>query len=519
MKIPAGALVAFVLAAAMPRPPLNAATACDRLTSLSLPNVTITLAGDVAAGGFVPAGEGASDDPTLAPPNPRVFASLPAFCRVAATLKPSSDSDIRMEVWMPAANWNGKFLAVGNGAFNGSIALTAMAAPLARGYATASTDTGHSGNTGRFALGHREKTIDFGWRAVHEMTVASKAVVAAYYDSRARLSYWSGCSAGGRQALAEAQRFPADYDGIIAGAPGLDWTGRAAQAVRGAQLLRDEAAQLPPAKTQLLHKAVLEACDALDGLKDGLIADPMKCRFDPGPLECRGSDAATCLTTPQVKTARTLYSPLTNARTNRETAGLQPGSEPGWTNLGWTASARATGLDQFRYLVFKDPSWDVDRFNAQTDLARADEEDAGIINTLDTNLKTFIERGGRLIQYHGWSDPQISPGNSVQYYQSVEKAFGAARLSGSYRLFMAPGMAHCRGGEGPNVFDAVAALEQWVEQKKAPDQIIASHLTRGAVDRTRPLCPYPQIAEYRGSGSIDDAASFVCHVPRPARKK
>ena len=511
MRILVGVLCAVTLAAAMPRQTLTAATSCDKLALLALPNVTITVARDVAPGAFMPAAESGADDP---PPNPRAFAGLPAFCRVAATLKPSSDSDIKMELWMPAANWNGKYQAVGNGAFSGAIGLAAMAGPLARGYATSSTDTGHPGNTARFALGHPEKLVDFGWRAVHEMTVTSKAIIAAYYESGPRLSYWSGCSAGGRQALMEAQRFPADYDGIIAGSPGLDWTGRAAQAVRGAQLLKDESARLSPAKAQALHKAVVDACDATDGLKDGLIADPTKCKFDPGTLQCKGAEDSGCLTAAELKTARALYSPLANSKAKRETAGLQPGSELGWTNLGWTASARATGLDQFRYLVFKDANWDIDRFNSQTDLARADDADEGIVNAMNANLKPFIDRGSKLIQYHGWSDPQISPGNSVQYYQQVDKLLGSAvKLSDSYRLFMAPGMGHCRGGEGPNVFDPVAALEQWVEQKRAPEQIIASHMTNGTVDRTRPLCPYPQVATYNGTGSIDEAANFSCKLP------
>jgi len=493
----------------MPRHVVTAASSCDALASLALPNATITSAQEVAAGAFRPAANPDSDEP---PPNARAFAALAAFCRVAATLKPSSDSDIKMEVWLPAANWNGKYLAVGNGAFSGSVNYPQMAPALARRYATSSTDTGHPGNTGSFALGHPEKAIDFGWRAVHEMTLASKTIVNAYYDARPRLSYWNGCSAGGRQALKEAQRFPSDYDGIIAGSPGLDWTGRAAQAVRGARLLQDETARLTPAKAQLLHRAVLDACDATDGLKDGLIADPTKCSFDPGALQCNGADESTCLTPAQVKTARTLYSPLGDAGTKRETAGLQRGSELGWTNLGWTASARATGLDQFRFIVAKDPTWEVDRFDAQTDLGRADAADAGLINAMDVNLKPFIDRGGKLIQYHGWSDPQISPGNSVQYYQRVEQALGP-KVRDAYRLFVAPGMGHCRGGEGPNVFDVVTALEQWVEQKHAPDQIIASHATNGTVDRTRPLCPYPQVAWYSGSGSPDDAANFSCRTP------
>jgi feruloyl esterase len=228
-------------------------------------------------------------------------------------------------------------------------------------------------------------------------------------------------------------------------------------------------------------------------------------------LKCQGAEDASRFTPAQVNTARMLYSPLVNSQTKREIAGLLPGSELGWTDMGWSASARATGLDQFRFLVFKDPRWEVSKFNPETDLARAEEADDNTINALDPNIKAFIDRGGKLIQYHGWSDPQISPGNSAQYYQRVVKALGGVnKVHGSYRLFMAPGMAHCGGGDGPNTFDMVSALELWVEKNKAPDQIVASHAAKGVVDRTRPLCPYPQIAAYKGSGSTDDAANFVC---------
>jgi feruloyl esterase len=506
------ALLSIALAALLPGTGslvqiVDAATECDRLASLALPNVTITSAQSVEAGAFAP--------PGAAGAAAAAFQHLPKFCRVMATLKPSSDSAIKIEVWLPAAGWNRKYQAVGNGAFSGSIDYPAMARALARGYAASGTDTGHDGNTGSFAMGHPEKVVDFGWRAVHEMTATSKKVVATYYEAAPTFSYWNGCSAGGRQAMKEAQQFPADFDGIIAGAPGLDWTGRAAGAVRGAQALQsNEAARLPAAKKQLLHQAVLQACDALDGVKDGLIADPKQCKFDPGVLQCKGADDASCLTPAQVNTARLLYSSKMNPKSKREITGLEPGSELGWTDLGWTASARATGLDEFRFLVFKDEKWDIGQFNFDTDIVRAEETDNNTINALDPNLKAFIARGGKLIQYHGWSDPQISPGNSTQYYQRVLNALGGpSRVTNSYRLFMAPGMGHCAGGEGPNTFDMVAALERWVESGTAPDQIVASHNTDGKVDRTRPLCPYPQVAKYNGSGSIDDAANFACKMP------
>ena len=472
---------------------LLAALACERLTTLAVPHATVTSAQSIDAGALAQ------------------FNTLPAFCRVAATLKPSNDSDIKMELWLPAANWNGKFQEVGNGAFSGSIALPAMAAALRRGYAAASTDTGHTGNTAEFALGHPEKVIDFGWRAIHETAVASKAIVEAFYAAAPRFSYFTGCSAGGRQGLKEAQRFPGDFDGIVAGAPGLDWTGRAAQAVRVAQATQKPEARLSAADARLLHSAVLDACDALDGVKDGVVDDPTRCSFDPAVLECTSGNSSSCLTTAKVRTAKMLYDGRVNGKTKREIAGLARGSELGWTENGWSASARATGLDQFRYLVFKDPAWDVGAFDVDADIARAESADNDTINALDPNLKPFVDRGGKLIQYHGWSDPQISPGNSTQYYSRVVQALGGAdRVAGSYRLFMAPGMAHCGGGDGPSTFDMLAALEQWVEQRTPPDRIVASHATEGTTDRTRPLCPYPQVAIYKGAGSTNDAASFVC---------
>jgi Tannase and feruloyl esterase len=502
MRLIVGASCAVVLATVTHLSAVEGGLACADVARLALPHATITQVEAVAAGGFTPS------------ERPNDYRSLPAFCRVAMTLAPSADSDIKVELWIPA-NWNGKFQAVGNGAFNGSINYPAMASALASGYATSSTDTGHTGGGASWALGHPEKVVDFGWRAVHEMTVASKKVIASHTGRAPAFSYWNGCSAGGRQAMKEAQRFPDDFNGIIAGAPGLDWTGRAAQAVRIAKTLEhNDAGRLSTNDKQLLHRAVVDACDAGDGLKDGLISAPEHCRFDPGVLQCAGSARSDCLTAAQIDTARLIYSRGVNRSTKREVGGLLPGSELGWTDMGWTASARATGLDQFRFLVFNDPAWEIQKFDFERDLARAEEADRDTLNALDPNLKPFIDRGGKLIQFHGWADPQISPANSTQYYWRVAAAVGGgARVYGSYRLFMAPGMGHCGGGEGPNTFDMVAALEQWVEHGKAPDQVLASHSTNGAVDRTRPLCPFPRLAIYRGTGSIDDAANFVCRLP------
>ena len=492
------------------------AVSCASVASLALPNATITTAEAIDAGAYTPAVPDGGRPPSAG--QMRQYGALPAFCRVAMTLTPSSDSDIKMEVWMPSDGWNGKLQAVGNGAFTGSIRYAggrSLASGLERGYASTSTDTGHEGGSASFGLGHPEKVVDFGWRSVHETTVAAKAAIAAYYGDGPRYSYWNGCSAGGRQAMKEAQRFPEDFDGIIAGAPGHDWTGRAVGSLRVAKPLEaNEAARLSSDKARLVHTAVLEACDADDGVTDGVVSDPERCAFDPAVLECTGAENESCLSAAQVSTVRMLYSSPANPKTGRPITGLLPGSELGWTDLGWTRSARNSGLEQFRYLVYGDPEWTVDQFSFETDIVRAEETDNDTLNALDPNLKPFIDRGGKLISYHGWSDPQISPANVTQYYRRVVDEVGSEdAVMAGFRLFMAPGMGHCGGGEGPNTFDMLTALEEWVEQGTAPDRIVASHSTDGVVDRTRPLCPYPQLAVYDGTGSTDEAENFVCRMP------
>jgi feruloyl esterase len=449
--------------------------------------------------------------PGQPPPNLR---NMPAFCRVAATLAPSKDSDIKIEVWLPASGWNGKFQAVGNGGWNGNIVYPSLARALGHGYATASTDTGHSGPSGSFALDHPEKLVDFGYRAVHEMTVKAKALIAAYYGGGPKLSYWNGCSSGGKQGLKEAQRYPADYDGIIAGAPANNWTNQMSQGIWIAQFVHQEGSLIPPSKFPLIHKAVLEACDALDGVKDGVIEDPTRCHFDPKLLECKGGDSADCLTAAQVETARKMYRPAKIPHIGKTFFPLlAPGSELGWSGL---AGAQPFGIpvDHFRYVVFKNPEWDWHAMKFDTDVALANRMDKDTINAIDPNLKAFFGHGGKLLMFHGWNDQLIAPQNAIDYYQSVaHKMGGAARINDSFRLFMAPGMAHCQGGEGASVFDPMSVIEPWVEKGQAPDQIVALHITNGKPDRSHPWCPFPQVAQYKGSGSTDDAANFVCKAP------
>jgi feruloyl esterase len=485
---------------------LSAATTCEGLASLALPNTTVRSAELVGAGAFpAPPGRG----PGAAP----VYKSLPAFCRVAATLKPTSDSDIRIEVWMPAAGWNGKLQSVGNGAWAGTIGYPAMAAALAAGYAAASTDTGHEGNSAGFIPGHPEKLVDFAWRSVHEMTVAAKGVIAAYYDGGPKVSYWNGCSTGGRQALTEAQRFPADYDGIVAGAPANYVTRLQAIQIQIAQATHnDEASYIPPAKYAVIHQAVLDKCDALDGVKDGVLENPTRCKFDPKILECKGADGPSCLTAPQVELVGKMYAGLVSGRTGQSIfPGIQPGSELGWQMLSGPRPMDYA-VDMYKVAVFHDPEWSYLKFDADVDVERAEKQIGSLMNAIDPNLKPFLTHG-KLLQYHGWSDPGIPPESSVNYYTSVaDKLDGTAKLTDSYRLFMVPGMFHCGGGDGTSTFDMVAALDQWVTSGKAPEQIPASRVREGKVDRTRPLCPYPQEAVYKGAGSVDEAGNFVCKV-------
>jgi hypothetical protein len=526
----------LLIGAAIAPAPASAQKSCESLTALTLANTTITSATSVAAGAFKPpAGPGAP-----APTEP-----LPAFCRVAGTAKPTSDSEIKFEVWLPATGWNGKFEQVGNGGFAGVVPLFSMADPLLRGYATAGTDDGHVGSTdGTWALGHPEKLIDFGYRAVHETSVQAKAIVRAFYGKDLARSYFVGCSDGGREALMEAQRYPDDFIGIVAGAPANYWTHLLVGAIWNEQaLLNDPASYLPPTKLPAIQTAALAACDALDGVKDGLIADPRRCHFDPAVIECKGADGPDCLTAPQVATVRKIYAGPKNPRTGAQVfPGFSPGTEAVPANwrlwISGTSPAQPTLQDFFGNtfyadMVFDNPKWDFHTFNFDSDIKTTDDKVASILNSNDPDLGKFKARGGKLIQYHGWGDAAIPPQNSVDYFERVQSAMGKtghAREFGStqdfYRLFMVPGMSHCAGGVGATAFgnvpspqrdpghDVVGALDQWVEKGVAPNQIIATGFVGGdpakGVEMTRPLCPYPEDAVYKGSGDTNSAASFSC---------
>jgi feruloyl esterase len=484
------------------------AATCEELGRLVLESATITMAGPVARGGFTPPAPGGQPAARRA----AVYETLPAFCRIAATLTPSADSDIRIEVWLPAAGWNGKLQAVGNGGWTGSIPYARMAEAVAAGYATAGTDTGHVGNTAAFALGHAEKVIDFGYRAVHEMTVKAKAIVDAFYGARPALSIWNGCSQGGRQGIAAAVRYPADFDAIVAGAPAVNFLHlHAGRMAINRSVNATPASVIPPAKYALINQSVLAACDARDGVADGVLENPGACGFDPKVLQCSGEDQASCLTEAQVESALTMYGgakhPVTRASV---LPGLARGAELGWSIIG-SPQPIGFALEAYKYIVAQDPTWDATRFDAARDLDRAlaaDPDD--VLGSTDPNMRAFFDRGGKLLLYHGWSDAQVTPYNTIDFFHKVVAAQGGAGVGTSIQLYMIPGMNHCTGGPGTDQFDKVAAIEEWIRTGIAPSRIEASHMTGGVVDRTRPICPFGQVARWNGSGSTDEAANFGC---------
>jgi feruloyl esterase len=512
-------MTALLLAAVLAPAPMNAAPepSCASVASIALPDTTIKMAVEVTGPSFAPSGAAALNN-------------LPAFCRVVGVTRPA----VNFEVWLPLSAWNGKFQGVGNGANAGSIGYPAMATALRRGYATAGTDTGHATRNARdaaWAVGHPELMIDFGYRAIHVTTENAKKVVQAFYRQPPNRSYFMSCSTGGRQGLMEAQRFPEDYDGIIAGDPAANWTRfqTGGHLWIALALNKDPESYIPASKLQLLGDAVNSACDSLDGIVDGVLDDPRKCKFDPQVLACKKEqDSASCLTAKQVKAVKDIWAGARTSSGETVYPGYMPGAEAAG---GWAAYMTGTGpqtgnhWDQsdnvLKYMVFEDPKWDFRTFNYDKDVNFALEKLGKTLDAFNPDLTRFRQRGGRLILYHGWSDPSITPLNTIAYYESVVsslrgkgRAQDAEKLAHEFiRLFMVPGMLHCSGGPGPNTFDMLSALETWVEQGRAPDSVIASHSTNGVKDRTRPLCVYPKVAVHTGRGSTDDAANFVCRAP------
>jgi feruloyl esterase len=493
--------------------------ACASLAALQLPETAITSADELSGPTFAPPGGGT------------VLRNLPAFCRVIAVTKPA----VTVEVWLPLANWNGKFQGVGNGGTAGVISYGALASGLRRGYATASTDTGHVSKDSAdssWALGRPDLVADFGYRGLHVMTDNGKQITQAFYNARPARSYYVGCSKGGQQGLMEAQRFPDDYDGLVAGDPANNATRSYLAGHLWAALAtgKDPESYIPASKLPLLTNAVTAACDAIDGIMDGVLDDPRACRFDPATLLCAaGQDPATCFTAKQVRAVKDIWAGPRSSSGAQIYPGYVPGGEavPGsWdryvTGTGPLTSRHFQLADGFLKYVVGDPNVDFRTFNYDRDFPIALAKVGHSLDAIDPDLEPLERHGAKLIVYHGWSDASIPPMNSVDYYESVVSHLGGRvnrdaaleKTQTFFRLFMVPGMNHCSGGPGTDNFDMLTALENWVEHGVAPARIVAAHLTSGKADRTRPLCPYPQVAVYTGSGSTDEAANFECRAPR-----
>jgi feruloyl esterase len=504
-------LLAGVAASLIAPSAMAAATCASLAQGVHIPNVTITVAAEVPAGGFrLPAG-------TAGPAGPSSnFSTLPGFCRVAATSRPTADSDIRFEVWMPLAGWNGKFVGGGNGVWAGTVAYGDMITPLSRGYATAASDVGHQGNAldGSFLIQHPEKLIDFGHRAVHETAVAAKAVIAAFYGSGPTRSLYSSCSTGGRIGLMEAYRYPDDYDGISAMAPANGMVPLMASSLwSGQATMKDDASRIPPPKFAMINKAVLEACDAKDGVKDGIVSNPPACRFDPGVLKCKGPDAPDCLTAAQVAAMHAIYAGPKNPRTHQQIyPGFSVGSEGQLPVVAMGAEPFPVAMTFYRGPVFNDPKWNFRSFDYDHDEDRAMAYGHDALDVPPTGLGRFFDGKHKLLLSHGWADGLIPSQSTVNFYEALVKNIGPAHARDGVRLFMVPGMAHCAGGSGPSNIDVLGAIDTWVATGNAPARLVASN-PPNAPARTRPLCAHPKIAKYSGSGSTDKESSFRCEAP------
>ena len=444
---------------------------------------------------------------------------LPAHCDVRGVIWPEAKFAIKL----PDA-WNDRFQMVGNGGTAGVISLAAVDNGIRKGFATASTDTGHDAQKEPLATfayvtpgnphGWR-KFLDFAYLSVHETAVLAKQVIRAYYGAAPRYSYWVGCSTGGRQGLQEAQRYPDDFDGLVVGAPGLYNTGNSMRRIWVAQSQMGDGA-IPVEKLPLLARVVYAKCDSVDGLADGIIDDPRRCGFDPARdvPKCAGAESADCFTAAQIAALGKIYGGVRNSTGKLLFPGEPPGSESVWAEnlVGPSKLVLPRAESQMKFEMLDPPpgpSWSYTEFNFDTDplrLAKAGKE----LNALNPDLAPLKQRGGKIVQYSGWADQQVNPLPGIDYYQTVSRKLGEAETREFYRLFMVPGMFHCSGGPGCGSADWLSAVMDWVEKGIAPDRIIGSHVEAGEIKRARPLCPYPQVAKYKGTGSVDDAANFVC---------
>lgn len=535
-KISGVAVIFFLAGTASGRNLSPVPQSCEKLSQLTLSKAKVVSAQTVEAGAFPPPTAMSS---WLAG-SPELYKSLGAFCRVVVEATPSADSLIKIEVWMPAEGWNGRFRGQGNGGFAGEIDYRRLGLAVQAKYASAATDTGHTagGTDARWALGHPEKVIDFGYRAIHEMTQIAKTVINAFYGSNAQHSYFDNCSNGGRQALMEAQRFPQDYDGIISGAPANYWTHLLTKALADSQATTlDPASYIPASKLPALAHAVNAACDAQDGVTDGVLNDPRQCKFDPAALLCKADDSNACFTAAQITTLKKLYEGPRDTKGALIFPGYLPGAEEGDGGWGLWITGQAPGKSllfafgtgYFSNMVYEKSDWDYKSTKVNDGLKAAEAKTAKILNATNPDLSAFKARGAKLILYHGWNDAAISALNTINYYNSVASKMGQTETQTFSRLYMVPGLQHCGGGPGANSFGQLGqgapdpqhnielALEEWVEKGIAPSEIVATKYVDDdpakGVKFTRPLCSYLQVAKFKGTGDPNDATNFVCASP------
>jgi Tannase and feruloyl esterase len=508
-------------------PQMAQAIPCERLHTLKLQQTSITESIRVPAGSFKdPSGPWPAED-------------LPERCQVKGVIRPSQDSEINFEIWMPTSSWNHKLQGSGNGGFAGSLNYqSGLVQSLQRGYAGVTTDTGHSakGEDASWAIGHPEKIVDFAHRAIHLMTVNAKAVLKAYYGDGPKRSYFASCSNGGRQALMLAQRYPADYDGIIAGAPANDWTALMLDFVWNQQAVLKPGAFIPPDRVPALQAEVNRQCNA----QDGVVGAPQSCHFDPEALLCHAAESNSCLTRPQIDSLRAIYQGMHVADGRIISPGFTPGAEAGsWS--GWILGTKPGESAEARFgagfvgaMVQQDANWKIDQFDLDREAPRIIEKFAPLMNATDADLSKFASRGGKLILFHGWADAAVPPLGTIRYFENIGAKMGVQRRGQFVRLFMAPGMQHCFGGPGPSIFgehtaarqpadpdsDLAAALERWVEGGAPPETVRAVKpkdllagafgSPKGGVERTGLLCAYPKWAKWNGTAGADDAANYSC---------
>ena len=481
---------------------------CESLAQINFPNTILTNVETVPAGEF-------SAPPGGFPGFGPDYSVLPSFCRVTGSIEPTDDSDIRFELWLPQENWNGRFMQTGNGGAAGSIVHSSLVDPLMRGYAVANTDTGHQtgGRMFGWAAEHPEKLTDFAWRAVHELTMTGKAITETHYGTRPELSYFVGCSTGGRQGLMEAQRFPYDYDAIVAGAPANNWSPLMALSIVIQTNIGE--GKLAANKIGLLKEAALASCDALDGVEDRVITNIGQCNFDPASLQCDGEVTAQCLAESEVIAAQAIYAGVADSEGQVWIPGTGPASEPLWA--AYTSPGFMIGTNFFQDIVFEDEEWDSSTFDADSDMQTANDAGMDLI-AMDPDLSEYFSHGGKLITYHGTTDGLIPYGNTVNYFEDVLETVGEDAVNESARFYLVHGMDHCAGGDGAHAIDWLSALESWVEDGQAPGVLAGTHPapppgapgSENAETFSRPICPYPEVTTYNGSGDATLAENFSC---------